>query len=73
MSRIRRAVGDWPLWGMLASFVTWELFAHFTGNKDQHTLSNRFWALESKYHFTKGLVGAGGLYIVGHLVFHWPL
>lgn len=73
MQRIRKWLGDKPLWALLTAFLSWELFAHFTGNKSQHTLSNRFWALEKKYHFTKILVGAGGLYLTGHLVFQWPL
>jgi len=73
LSRISKKVGDWPLWGILVSFLTWEIFSHETGNKDQHTLSNRVQAAEAKYHFIKVPVGLFMLYLTGHLVFSWPL
>jgi hypothetical protein len=64
-------ISDYPLWGIIASFIGWEVYAHFIGkNKESHTLSNRIWSLETKYPASRvGVFGACVL-LLAHLVFH---
>jgi hypothetical protein len=63
-------MGDLPLWVMLVAFGVWELYAHFVaGNKASHTLSNRIWALQGRYPWTRWLTWA----VLVVLALHLPL
>ena len=58
---------DLILWGLLVAFAGWEIYARFFArNRGAHTLSNRIWALEQRWPFTRFLVAAG----IGALGYH---
>ena len=64
---------DIPLWVMCGAFTAWEVFAHFVArNKQEHTLSNRIWALEQKYPKSRVAVAGAVFVLFTHLVFQVP-
>lgn len=64
---------DILLWFLVASFVLWEMFAHFVmRNREAHTLSNRIWWLEKRYPKTRVVVGLACLVLLLHLTFQVP-
>lgn len=64
---------DIPLWLIVATFVGWEVFAHFVArNRGEHTLSNRIWALEKAWWPARVLVGAAVAVLFTHLTFQLP-
>lgn len=66
-------MGDLPLWGIVAAFAVWEVFAHFVArNRGEHTLSNRVWALEARYPKTRVLVASLVALLFSHLVLQVP-
>lgn len=76
MKQFARRLGDWPLWGIIASFIGWEMWCHFVmKNKGEHTLSNRVWFLEglkkSGLPF-QVVVALACATLFTHLVFHLP-
>jgi hypothetical protein len=57
-------VGDKPMWGLLAAFVGWEIFAsQIKHDLSSHTLSDDVWRWQEAHPGVRILVGAflGGL------------
>lgn len=60
------------LWAIVAAFVGWEGYAHFVAkNKKAHTLSNRIWALETRYPKTRVLTAVVLVVLSLHLTVGW--
>lgn len=72
--RFLRGIRDLPLWGLIGSFVVWEVFAHFVArNRGSHTLSNRIWSWETKGGLAARLAVAAAIIVLfTHLVLHIP-